>query len=498
MSAKVKEDYPLPVDKLEQLMEQNPFGNNDYITKQMHESYRRRLRKVSSRLPEAGKLLDAVDRSDTDGKYRIFGDTVLRCAVQHAHVRVEAGTEYGLPLEQCAEVFTETTRLLESGESAPLGSSLSERFGSQPYHGWVWDDACNENVFTRAFRVVVRENYGIEEPCTPDRDQLAVFRRGVRLLEELLPLLSRSALSHVHLASIFPPVGEWARRLSSSEFRVSGTIFLSTYLMNNPWAVAEHVFHEALHQQMYDIRAGHLLLNPDFVRPDAPEIHSPWNRPDASRGNYWDVHRALAAFHVYVHLALLSMVAEKRHDKIQEYGPIRMIGKRTALVRAHYLGEQLRERAWKEFGRAGERFVEWFGSVLELLDTSPPAPGACVHLLLDRYWREATEVDSLPQESETETIFTQRLQELANDEVGTARKVLTMIRDNVDEFDSAVAGFADQHPLKQFVSVRTLISDTILNVAPDNFQLAESKVPDELVRQMVERSSEVLRTLLHR
>jgi hypothetical protein len=497
MEPKRAADQLLPIDKIDATLAQHPFGDNAYITEQMHVSYRRRLEKLSVHLAVAGRLLEALHRLEPYGRYRVLGDTVVRSAVQHAQVQVETGTPYGLPLEMCEEVFTEAARAIKEGRYPPLGAGIKSKVGVDSHHGWIWEEECPDNVFKRAFYYILQLDYGGgERPCTPDANEIAMLEKAARLLSLLLPESSRSALSHAHLVAVFSQAGAWRTRLSSSEFRISGTIFLSRRLLTNPWTAAEHLYHEALHQQFYDFRAGHLLLQSAFAREDAPLIHSPWNRPVASRNSYWDVHRALAAFHVYAHLALLCTAAEQDLSVQNEFGPMQMVGRRTALVRAHYLGEQIRKVASEELGPAGQRFVDWFGLVLELLDSSPPAAGADAHLLLDRYWRESTEIRLLPVEHYPEA--RDRLTILAEDEVRRTRQVLAAMSENTSSFDEAIAGLSKDDPGEYFASVRSLIATTILTASPENFRLSESGIPEGLVRQMVEDSSEVLRPLLDR
>jgi hypothetical protein len=489
-------DEMLPIDRIDAALAQHPFGDSAYITEQMHVSYRRRLDKLSVHVSAAGRLLEALHRLEPYGRYRVLGDTVVRCAVQHAQVQVETGAPYGLPLERCEEVFTETVRAVGEGRYAPLGSGLTSRIGTDLHHGWIWDEECAGSVFERGFHYLLRLDFGEDRPCTPDADEVAMLASGARLLSLLLPESCRSALSHTHLVVVFPQAGVWRSRVSSSEFRLSGTIFLSRRLLASPWTVAEHLYHEALHQQFYDIRAGHLLLQPGFNREGAPLIHSPWNRPTATRNSYWDIHRALAAFHVYAHLSLLCTAAEQNVAVQHEFGPVQLVGRRTALVRAHYLSEQLRKVAWEELGPAGQRLWDWFNTVLELLDSSPPAAGADVHLLLDRYWREGTEITAVPIEHYPES--KDRLTTLAGEEVQRARSVLAAMGENTNSFDEALAGLSKHDPKEYFASVRSLIATTILVASPKSFRLSESGVPDGLVRQMVEDSSKVLQPLLDR
>ncbi|WP_156370563.1 aKG-HExxH-type peptide beta-hydroxylase [Nocardia arizonensis] len=484
------------IEDIDALLAHHPFGDSDYITEQLHICYKRRLGKVSEHLPAAAELLEALGRTDAYGQYRTFGDTVVRCAIQHAHARLEMGVEYGLPLQDCEEIYRETTRLLADGRYGPLGSGLVHRLSPAPRRGWIWSQDRPDTVLTRAFRHIVRENDYEEELCTPDADELAMLARGVRLLDELLPLASSGPLSHTHLIAVFPQAGLWKTRMSSSEFRVSGTIFLSRRLLTNPWTVAEHLLHESLHQQLYDFRRGHSLLSPDFDRADAPLIHSPWNRPDRTNNNYWDVHRALAAFHVYVHLALLAIAAEQRASDLEDvYGPVKMVGSRTALARAHYLGEQLRVHCPQELGPAGKQFVDWFTSILGLLDPFPPVPGSRVHLLFDRYWREAREVGTLSNAVRRPEIL-DLLTTLTGDEIRTARSVLTTMNGDHRNFDDSLASLSEADPVERFVSSRLLIAETILNGSPRKYKLSESDAADDAVTRMVEDSSAALMPVL--
>ncbi|MDD5581033.1 MAG: hypothetical protein PHY16_17400 [Methylobacter sp.] len=192
--------------------------------------------------------------------------------------------------------------------------------------------------------------------------------------------------------------------------------------------------------------------------------------------------RALAAFHVYVHLALLAIVAEQRAPSLEDsYGPIRMVGSRTALARAHYLGEQLRALCWQELGQAGKQFVDWFSSILEVLDPTPPVPGSRIHLLFDHYWRAAREVGNFPSTAERPDIR-DLLRTLTRDEVESARTVLTTMNEDHRQFDDSLASYASDDPVTQFVSARLLIAETILNLSPHKYKLSESNMADDTVK----------------
>src|ERR1700686_1341693 len=82
-----------------------PFGETENISNELEVSYERRLNSIAPRLPIAGKLLLALESISGDARYRFFGNTVVRCAIQHARTQIEAGAEYGLPLADCEKVF---------------------------------------------------------------------------------------------------------------------------------------------------------------------------------------------------------------------------------------------------------------------------------------------------------------------------------------------------------------------------------------------------------
>jgi len=491
------------------LAQHRPFGNSDYIHEQLQVCYKRRLNKISAYLPVAGQLLDALYEANSYSRYRVIGDTVVRCAIQHAFTQLETGIQYGLPLDECEEVFRETIRHLEEGKrGGPLESGVTQvnRLGPEPYHGWVWSEEHSDDVFGRSFRYVIQGNYG-ESLCTPNADELAMLAKGAQLLGELLPLLSRSALSHAHVIAIFPAVGNWKRRASSSQFRIGGTILLNRELLQNPWWVAEHLFHESLHQKLYDFRHGHSLLERDSLpephssRENVPKVCSIWNVPGLNKSNYWDISRAVAAFHVYVHLALLCTLAEQRAPELEKvYGSLHdspppiMTKSHKAFTRAHYLGEKIKELCWQELGLAGQILIDLLISGLDALDPSPPPQGSYIHLLLDRYQVEAKMVEQKTVSSD----LTQQLMKLIKDEVESTRCVLSTMNAETDlnRFNNALAQYPDGELGTKFSQVRSLIAKTLLDLSPDGYGLKcsspESKAPDEIVKKMVESSSQQL------
>ena len=485
------------------LTEHQPFGDSDYIHRRLLVCYQRRLRKISTYLPVASQLLIALNKSPIYKRHQAIGDTVVRCAIQHALKQLETGTPYGFTLKQCEEIFRATIHhLAKDKPGGPLEAGLHRvnRLGTKRYHGWIWSEKHSDDVFGRSFRQLIEDNYG-ESLCTPTNDEVANLKRGAKLLEYLLPTLSCSALSHSHLIGIFPAVGTWKGKASSSQFRISGSIFIARDVLQSPWQVAEYLFHESLHQKLYDFRHGHSLLEPNYWRQGAPTVCSLWNVPNTS--NCWDTHRAVVAFHVYVHLSLLSTVAEQQEaDVVERYEPVqgslKMIESRRAFERAHYLGEQIKELCWKELGRAGKGLIDWLTSVLYVLDPAPPPKDCFLHLLLDLYQRDTQQVEAVLGQADLPSArsdFPRQLMDLIDNDVKSTRHLLSAAgaKTVLGRFNNALCRCSDTEFGKKFSDVRTLILKTLLELSPDGYRLKGSKQHstnlDEIVKQMIQISS---------
>ncbi|MFL6284939.1 MAG: O-methyltransferase [Pyrinomonadaceae bacterium] len=491
----------------EALANHRPFGESEYITDQMEVSYTRRLDGIAPRLPGAGELLLTLEHTNDDVRHRLFGNTVVRCAIQHARSQIEADMLYGLPLAECENVFAAAQAHISSGKAGmPLenGPVPLRRLGSAPCHGWIWTEEHADDIFGRSFRYLIKQNYG-DRLSSPTDDEIETLSDGARLLETLLPTLGPSAMRHAHLIACFPEFGSWRGKQSSSQYRIGGTIFLGRRLLNSAWWVAEHLFHESLHQKLYDFRHGHSVIEPRPADKAPVRVCSPWNAEKLIKANDWDTHRVLAAFHVYVHLSLLSMLAEERAAELEaEFGPkLGMIESRKALDRARYLGEQLKNECWDELGLAGKSLVDWLISVLDALDPSPAPAGAYVHLVLDLYLREATEAESaLNSGRPVHENLASQLTPLAKEEVERTRTVLSAISADhaLERFNASVAQYSDTALGAKFPDVRRTIVRTLLDSSIDGYRLPPNGPtagdPNERVREMVEQSSEHLHVIL--
>ena len=489
------------------LAQGRPFGDSSYIQGQMRAAFMRRLTDLAVDLPVAGDLRIALDTADHYVRYRMLGDPVVRAAIQQTLGHRIDGASVTLSLQECEEVLEAGRDSVWRGlDGPPCLTSLSDvhYLGNPTSTPWVWGMKQSADVFTRALDRLVTAEYK-NSLCTPSATDVTVLQEATRLLRELVPLLSQSALGHVHVIGLFPGTGTWERVASSSQFRLTGAIFLNQTTLNNPWWVAEHLLHESLHQKLYDFRHGHSLLARDLADQlqglvDSRTIVSLWNTPGLDDSNRWDSHRALAAFHVYVHLALFCSLAEQQAPRLRRvFGPVDayppMTSGRKAFDRARYLGESLRSVCMTDLGLAGQRLVEWLNSILEALDRRPAPAGAYLHLLLDRYLVEAAKVQQRPPSPDIAV----QLRALAGIEGTTITDLLHRLvpQPEAIEFTAALTRHLGPTDGDAFTEVRRLIATTLERLARNGDILKpgpdpSARAPDEIIKGMIEGSSLIL------
>jgi predicted O-methyltransferase YrrM len=498
---------------IEDVLASHPaFGDSVYIQDQFHVCQMRRLKFVANHISSARKLFAALESVEAIKRYRLLGNTVVRCAIQHAHTQIETNAQYGLSLVECERVFDEAHQYFQrEGGGTPLERGkryLPNEDANSPY-GWIWNEEHPDDVFGQAFRYLIKQNYG-DPLCTLDSNKVAALMKGAELLHTLLPSLGLRVLSHVHLIGSFSNFSNWKNVGSSSQFKLGGTIFLNQQCLLDPWWVAEHLFHEALHQKLYEFRHGHSVLEPRYLDRNFPSketvsVWSPWNPEKLKKANYWDTHRTLAAFHVYVHLALLSRIADLRASELERvYGARHgMIEGDKAISRARYLGEQLRGPCWEELGFAGKELVKWLKIILDALDPAPAPAGAYFHLVLDLYDKERKKVESILGSAESSnSALLSKLSFCAKQEIDDTRKLLTSINagEELTQFDDAVNDYVDADLGTKFSDVRRIIINTLLDMSPNGYELpnwvSQESDPNDLVRQMVRRSSQQLHMVL--
>lgn len=484
----------------EALTRQRPFGDSECIANRLRAVYERRLIKLSDQIPVAGDIVDSLATKDPAYARRVLADTTVRTVIEHLRRAVATDTSgvYKLtPADLCRDVLEALLDHLKTGLGrGPLNLSSGPRVGPMPHYPWIWvDDRPACDPFAKAYRWLIEAHYGgIPRPASDA--EVSALQRGAQLLEELLPRSAPSVMGHTQVVAVIPASGVWEKMQSSSQYLLGGNIFLSELIFDKPWMIAELLYHESIHQKLYDFRHGHAVLkedaalDPDSLAKSEVRVQSPWNYPD----NQWDTHRVLAAFHVYVHVSLLSLRSEGLASDLEPIvGPrTGQTSARSALDRARYLGEKLAEpECWDELDAGGRKLVEWLTAVLDVLDEDPPPRGAVLHLLLNRYEREAQRV--LRREPLGETSYLANL--LAKDEPRIVLNLLSELRR--DSTSRSLRDALDQlqtdDPRQLFASVRRCIVEA-LRECGDRYNLPciESVDAGSVLARMIERSSRLL------
>lgn len=212
-----------------------------------------------------------------------------------------------------------------------------------------------QRLFDRAFKRPRRF-----ELSGPTEDDRAGLRAGVTRLQETLPDLGHDTLRYIKAIGVVD--GEQPFRSASNRV-VPGTIFVCREGIDDPGAVAESLFHEALHLKLYDLYSVRSVLPPGYDSESAPTVTATWN--PSRRGsdtNRWPIDRALAAAHVYVHLTLLYTA-----QHTLELTSDRALGTpEVATERAEHLLQGLHGHL-DAFGPDGRELVDWLSTVLHEL-----------------------------------------------------------------------------------------------------------------------------------
>ena len=401
-----------------------------------------------------------------------------------------------LPLSECAAVLTAAARYVErGGTDTPLQDGSLVALGPKPHHGWIWREEHGDDAYGRAFRHVVLERYGML-PSTAEAASIELLQAGAALLEELLPSVASTALQHAHVIACVPSSGIFTGVQSSSQLSLGGMFFLRESL-GSPWWIAEHLLHESLHLKLYDLHHGHPLVRSNLGPDSAHPVITPWNPPRGSGANRWYVWRVLVAFHVYVHLTLLSTVAERRAPELQAtYGPLcDMVESRQARARARYLGRQLKALCWHTLEPAGQALADWLHSILDIIDPAPAPEDATVHLYLDLYHRETDQLQQLlAQGRQDQTPLHHDLAELARHELTSTRTILGELdaHQHLARLNTAVARFPESELGQRYPQIRRIIETCLSDASLDGYRMSESGQHDTKLAEMFERASNAL------
>jgi hypothetical protein len=494
-----------PSDLARGLVEDRPFGDSAYILERMERAFSGRLEIVAELTPVAGHLADALNEVDAIARYRVLGDPTVRFVIQQLMAHLRAPESASVAQSECAAVLDSALAGLAQCAGAAVGplvhqSGTSERLGPNSIHGWVWNGGSLEGEpVVRAFgQLTDRAGHKL---CSPNPDHVEVLRAATQLIERISPALAANSLPHTQLVALFEPEGRDRGVMASSQFDILGTIFLSTNHLDNPWVVAEQLLHESLHQKSSDLRHAHSVFVADFD-PDLPRsnegVLSLWNHPGVSGSNLWGPSRAVAALHVYTHLAVYAALAEsaRQHHRLPSgWDDPRVTTAETARLRALYLCAEIERHHRQALGPAGIAWVDWMRQCLELIRARPHESRLRSALYLQRYRRETIMLgrrfSRLRDVDETTAVDIERL--LA-DEVAMTREILASYSSfSLSDLDRALQAHAVASSQRPFVEripiVRGLLSESLESVMAEGQPEDANRFEPSSVELMVEKSS---------
>ncbi|WP_433931681.1 hypothetical protein AB3662_45320 [Sorangium cellulosum] len=503
----MQKEQPQVLDIVEgALANSRPFGDCDYIHQCTWRHEERRLELLEGRFPSSRALLSALRGAGPARRYRVLGDPVVRAAIHDAigHHRLHVSHPRPEELEQ----ILRDAAVLAAGErrDAPLAADAARdiRLGDAPHHGFVWRGGDDDRPFSRRFAALFREKLPWLRPAAPDARDRRTLLQGARLLDALLPELARSALAHAQLVVVAGPdvdAPAQARGFRSATVAgLCGTVVLGPVTLKTPWSAAEHLLHESMHLKFIDLELTHSVLRKGYRMERSPVVSPPWHRRDPSGLRDWTVNRMLTVLHVYVALALFFRAVERRAGELEaEFGPLGDLDPgreaRRSFDRAHFLVHALR-RHEGELGAAGRRFCAWLDCMLAAFDPSPPPAGSEVHLLLDLYAREAAALRDRLARSAGPPAAARLVEEIATTELATARDVLAAIEGAPPLRDEPAPAATLAERLWE---VRARISASLRRVPREAYArrpAGSGKTPAELVREMLDGSSDAVSALL--
>jgi hypothetical protein len=219
------------------------------------------------------------------------------------------------------------------------------------------------------------------EPVAPTPAILRVVTEVRTLLEKLVPTLAPSTLRLIDGIVVFEddPAGG---RLESAF--VNGNplvVYLNRTMFDDPLEAADSLLHEALHQKLVEVRLTRRMLRDGYDNSTSHQILVPWG----GAGRWFSVDRSLAAFHVYVHLALMHLVALDRRAEVCPYLTAAQLRRRlvSRWARARFFGTELAaDPARGDLGVDGRHLVAWLDAATTELGAADSGDGTqlAVHI----------------------------------------------------------------------------------------------------------------------
>jgi hypothetical protein len=341
-------------------------------------------RAIVSRVEAASKMALALFADD------VAADIASASAWRHPLVR-RCLADIWSRVRAGGEPVSPATAALLRECAAELGRSGDEpraRGGFDLYAGgpWIWTPTrygrrLSEALDRLCHEAFPRLRFQLSPTRHADRDALA---QGHALLASLLPDLCRSVFAHV-LGIVIVEHAEGERAagaslfLSASTDSTPGLIFLSRDALTDPHVTAESLLHEACHNKLYEIWSG-LPVLAGKMEPESDRIPIPWSTASDWDSQTWELSRAMAAAHVYLHLMLLLELTQLHAESIdRRWGAVdrTAIGARKTdlAARLSYVASEMRRRAGT--GRVRElgwTLLDWVEELARGLDAAPTSP----------------------------------------------------------------------------------------------------------------------------
>lgn len=228
----------------------------------------------------------------------------------------------------------------------PLGRAIIDRFGASMGTG----GHDTQYVAVDATEAMVRD-----------------VRDATGLLERAMPSIAPAVFEHVEGLCLFE--GNLDSGFSGATPLL---IFANVNSLSYTLDAADLILHESLHQKMRDIDTSFDTLSDDYVDNAGHMVPVPWG--GGGDGRVFSVDRAMSAYHVYTHLALLHIAAISDPQSGPEAALVERLLVRWG--RADHFGTALLDSsAQRDLGVDGRKMVDWLRVAVDELGRFEISPG---------------------------------------------------------------------------------------------------------------------------
>ncbi|MGW5421976.1 aKG-HExxH-type peptide beta-hydroxylase [Streptomyces sp. NPDC003943] len=345
------------------LAEEEPYGSAGRIRNRAHATYQFLAQIGAERIPgRVGEFLGPLS-VEGDPAGRVLHDTVLRRRIDQARLtmarsRTVDWDELGRRVEPFVDTFAyDAAGTFPRPGFAPLADTGLEILVDPDFRD-PWLNEFHEIFLAGLTPDGTSEHYDIVGMTSAEAETAAA---GWGILQEYVPELVESIRPHF---SLLAAVDGERPFFSASTKDVPSAVFVSRSCLTDPLRAAEALLHEGVHSKLYDMYVGFSILGAGYDKDTIAHVKPAWHEGRES----WPFDRALAAYHVYVHLAVFySTLAALPDDSglWRDYtrGQVEESA-RSCGERARLLGADLLPLGEAHAGGSGVAFLRWLDSVL--------------------------------------------------------------------------------------------------------------------------------------